>query len=175
MQSWASYCFKLVPVHDLYPQPSAPPEYLPSFGQPVYTNPNPARSDQFIIYAPQVQTIGQATTRTKLTLELVLICAKDIRNVNVFDDMDVYASIMVRWGKATIKHNTKTPIAYSGFKSPTWNHAVKFSLDEEAAREDDRLTLIVELMSHRPLMGDKRIGKVKLQIQEIIDSNPPLR
>lgn len=75
-------------------------------------------------------------------------------------------------GKTT-KHKTKTPIAYSGFKFPAWNHPVKFSLGEEKLAREDRFSLVVELMSHRRVMGDKHIGKVSVQIQELIGFNPP--
>lgn len=163
-----SYRFKPAPVHDLYPTPLEP-VYLPPFVQPGYTNPDPARLGQPVIYTPQCQT---QTTVTELTIELVIKSANNIRNVNVFDDMDVYASVMICEGKTT-KHKTKTPIAYSGFKFPTWNHAVKFSLGEEKLAREDRFSLVVELMSHRRVMGDKHIGKVSVQIQELIGSNPP--
>ncbi|KAL1220546.1 Protein SRC2 [Cardamine amara subsp. amara] len=172
-----SYRFKPVPVNDdLYPPPPPAQDYSPPFGsQSAYTNTDPARSGQPIIYSPQFQTTGQTTTVTKLAIEVVIKSANDIRNVNVFDDMDVYASVMIRDGKTTITHKTKTPIAYSGFKFPTWNHAVKFSFDEKelAGDGEDRFTLVVDLMSHRPVLGDKHIGEVKVLIQELIGSNPP--
>ncbi|CAN8324629.1 unnamed protein product [Cochlearia groenlandica] len=166
-----SYRFRPVkPVNDdMYPTPTAPP-----FGQPVYTNPDPARPaghDQPIMYYPTGQS--QTITVTKLALELVVKSARDILNVNVFDDMDVYASVRIRDGNTIIKKETKTPIAYSGFKFPTWNHAVKFSFDEDLNGEEDRFTLIVELVSHRPFMGDKHIGEVKVRIRELFRSHRP--
>ncbi|CAH8321961.1 unnamed protein product [Eruca vesicaria subsp. sativa] len=164
-----SYRFKPAPVHDLYPTPPEP-VYLPPFVQPGHTNPDPARLGLPVIYTPQCQS--QTTTVTELAIELVIKSANNIRNVNVFDDMDVYASVMICEGKTT-KHKTKTPIAYSGFKFPTWNHAVKFSLGEEKLAREDRFSLVVELMSHRPVIGDKHIGKVSVQIKELIGSNPP--
>ncbi|KAF3486697.1 hypothetical protein F2Q69_00056725 [Brassica cretica] len=136
-----SYRFKLAPVHDLYPTPPEP-VYLPPFVQPGYTNPDPARLGQPVIYTPQCQT---QTTVTELTIELVIKSAHNIRNVNVFDDMDVYASVMICdcEGKTT-KHKTKTHIAYSGFKFPAWNHPVKFSLGEEKLA---RKTVLASLWS----------------------------
>ncbi|KAF8049408.1 hypothetical protein N665_2220s0006 [Sinapis alba] len=157
-----SYRFKPAPVHDLYPTP-VEPVYSPPYG------PDPARLGQPVIYTPQCQT---QTTVTEVDIELVIKSANNIRNVNVFDDMDVYASVMICDGKTT-KHKTKTPIAYSGFKFPTWNHAVKFSLGEEKLAREDRFSLVVELMSHRPVLGDKHIGRVSVPIQELIRSNPP--
>ncbi|KAF2534384.1 hypothetical protein F2Q70_00032631 [Brassica cretica] len=136
-----SYRFKLAPVHDLYPTPPEP-VYLPPFVQPGYTNPDPARLGQPVIYTPPCQT---QTTVTELTIELVIKSAHNIRNVNVFDDMDVYASVMI----------------------------CDFFPGRGKVSSEDRFSLVVELMSHRRLMGDKNIGKVSVQIQELIGSNPP--
>ncbi|CAN6916068.1 unnamed protein product [Brassica oleracea] len=159
-----SYRFK--PVNDLYPPT---PDYLSPFSQPIYPNPNPTGSCQPVIYSPQLQT----ATVTKLAIELVIKCAKDIKKVNVFDEMHVYASVTILEGKKTIKHRSNTPIAFSAYQNPKWDHAVKFSLDEALAR-DGRLFLFVELMSHRPILGDKHIGEVNVSIQDLLRLNPSL-
>ncbi|KAF3603300.1 hypothetical protein F2Q69_00034511 [Brassica cretica] len=155
-----SYRFK--PVNDLYPPT---PDYLSPFSQTIYPNPNPTGSCQPVIYSPQLQT----ATVTKLAIELVIKCAKDIKKVNVFDEMHVYASVTILEGKKTIKHRSNTPIAFSAYQNPKWDHAVKFSLDEALAR-DGRLFLFVELMSHRPILGDKHIGDSgSFEIESFID------
>ncbi|KAF8051583.1 hypothetical protein N665_1699s0011 [Sinapis alba] len=154
-----SYRFK--PVKDLYPPTP--------FSQPMYPNPDPTGSCQQVIYSPQVQT----TTVTKLAIELVIKFAKDIKNVNVFDEMHVYASVTIREGKKTVKHRSNTPVAFSAYQNPKWDHAVKFSLDEALAR-DGCLLLFVELMSHRPILGDKHIGEVNVSIQDLLRLYPPL-
>ncbi|KAG2239138.1 hypothetical protein Bca4012_023909 [Brassica carinata] len=159
-----SYRFK--PVKDLYPPI---PDYSSPFSQPIYPNPDPRGSCQPVIYSPhQLQT----TTATKLAIELVIKCAKDIKKVNVFDEMHVYASVTIREGKKTVKHRRDTPIAFSAYQNPKWDHAVKFSLDEALAR-DGCLLLVVELMSHRPILGDKHIGEVNVSIQDLLRLRPP--
>ncbi|KAJ0236651.1 C2 domain-containing protein [Hirschfeldia incana] len=160
-----SYRFK--PVKDLYPPM---PDYSSPFGQPIYPNPDPTGSCQPVIYSPQQL---QTTTVTKLALQLVIKCAKDIKKVNVFDEMHVYASVTIREGKQTVNHRSDTPIAFSAYQNPKWNHAVNFSLDEALAR-DGRLLLLVELMSHRPILGDKHIGEVNVSIQDLLRLYPPL-
>ncbi|KAH0942316.1 hypothetical protein HID58_001953 [Brassica napus] len=111
-----SYRFK--PVKDLYPPT---PDYLSPFSQPIYPNPNPTGSCQPVIYSPELQT----ATVTKLAIELVIKCAKDIKKVNVFDEMHVYASVTIREGKKTVKHRSNTPIAFSAYQNPKWDHPVK--------------------------------------------------
>ncbi|KAL1220545.1 SRC2-like protein [Cardamine amara subsp. amara] len=159
-----SYRFKPAPADDLYP-PQAP-DYSPSIGQPLYPNQDPARPAQPLVFPAQSQTATK-----KLILELVIKFAKDIKNVNSFSAMDVYASVAILKDKKA-KHRINTLIAFSGHKNPKWNHEIEFSLDEMLAREG-RLTLLIYLMSHRPFLGDKEIGKVKLPIQELLSSNPP--
>lgn len=156
-----SYRFK--PVKDLYPPT---PDYSSPFSQPFYPNPDPTGSCQPVIYSShQLQT----TTTTKLAIELLIKCAKDIKKVNVFDEMHVYASVTIREGKKTVKHRRDTPIAFSAYQNPKWDHAVKFSLDDA----DGSLLLFVELMSHRPILGDKHIGEVNVSVQDLLRLNPP--
>ncbi|KAJ4868854.1 Calcium-dependent lipid-binding (CaLB domain) family protein [Raphanus sativus] len=163
-----SYRFKPAPVNDLYPIPPEP-VYLPPFVQPRLHKPRSSKIGPACYIYPSVSDSNHRDRACDRARDQI---RHNIRNVNVFDDMDVYASVMICEGKTT-KHKTKTPIAYSGFKFPAWNHPVKFSLGEEKLAREDRFSLVVELMSHRPVMGDKHIGNVSVQIQELIGSNPP--
>lgn len=92
-----SYRFNpaVLPVNDLYP---SSPVYSLSYDQPVDPNPDLVSSSQPVMYSPQFQT-----TTTKLTLELMIKSAKDISKVNIGNEMKVYASVMIREGKTTIK------------------------------------------------------------------------
>ncbi|KAG2315193.1 hypothetical protein Bca52824_018315 [Brassica carinata] len=136
----------------------------------TYPNPGPTGSCQPVIYSPQLQT----NTVTKLSLELVIKCAKDIEKVtNILDEMDVYALVTIRDRKKTVKHRSSTPVVFCAYQNPKWDHAVEFSLDEPLAR-DGSLTLFVELMSLRPFLGDKQIGQVNVSIQELLRLKSPL-
>ncbi|CAN7013095.1 unnamed protein product [Brassica rapa subsp. trilocularis] len=70
---------------------------------------------------------------TKLTLELVIKMAKDIKDVSWIHGMDMYASVSVREG-TIIKHRSSTSIAFGVYKDPIWDHAIRFSQDESLAR-----------------------------------------
>ncbi|CAN7072326.1 unnamed protein product [Brassica oleracea var. botrytis] len=144
------YRFKPVPIKDSYPL--APQDHSPSIGQPVYPH-----SDQ--------------TTTTKLILEIVIKLAKNIEDVNAFLAMDVYASVAICKDRK-VKDRINTPVAFSANTNPKWNQKIKFLIDEKLGQEG-RLMLLVELMSHRPLLGDKEIGSVRLPIQQLLSSNPP--
>ncbi|KAJ0236652.1 C2 domain-containing protein [Hirschfeldia incana] len=85
--------------------------------------------------------------------------------------MDVYASVAICKDRK-VKDRINTPVAFSANTNPTWNQMIKFLINEKIAQEG-RLMLLVELMSHRPLLGDKEIGSVRLPIQQLLSSNPP--
>ncbi|CAH8317137.1 unnamed protein product [Eruca vesicaria subsp. sativa] len=158
------YRFKPVPVEDSYPL--LPQDHSPSIGRPVYPHPDPKISVQPVIVSPPLQT-----TTTKLILEIVIKVAKNIEDVNAFLAMDVYASVAICKDKK-VKDRINTPVAFSADTNPKWNQMMKFLIDEKVAQEG-RLMLLVELMSHRPFLGDKEIGSVRLPIRQLLGSNPP--
>ncbi|CAN8324635.1 unnamed protein product [Cochlearia groenlandica] len=154
---------KPVPVDDTHSQGS---EYSPSIGQPVYPNTDQPISGQPMVFSPRFQS-----TATKLIFEILIKFAKQIEHVNAFSSMDVYASVAILKDRK-VKDRINTPIAFSANTNPKWNQTIKFSFDEKLA-QDGRLILLVELMSHRPFLGDKEIGSVRLPIQQLLSSNPP--
>ncbi|EOA18110.1 hypothetical protein CARUB_v10006571mg [Capsella rubella] len=158
-----SYRFKPVPVEEFDP-PS--PDYSPSIGKPVYRNLDPASLGQPLVFSPRFQS-----STTKMILELVINSAKNIEDVNAFSSMDVYASVAILKDRK-VKDRINTPVAFSAYTNPKWNQMIKFSIDEKLAQEG-RLMLLVELMSHRPFLGDKEIGFVRLPMQQLLSSNPP--
>ncbi|KAK9291656.1 hypothetical protein L1049_020622 [Liquidambar formosana] len=100
------------------------------------------------------------------TLEITVISAKDIKDVNLFSKMDVYAVVMIAGDE---RSRQKTPVDKDGGKSPKWKFHMKFTVNEELAQQN-RLTLHFTLKSERTL-GDKDIGEVHVPIKELLDSN----
>jgi hypothetical protein len=98
------------------------------------------------------------------SLDLTLISAKDLKDVNMFSKMDVYAVVSINGDPRT---NSKTPIAKDCGTNPKWNYSMKFTVDESAAQQD-RLTLVIKLVSDRT-MGDKEIGEVHVPLKELLD------
>ncbi|KAL5782331.1 hypothetical protein ACOSP7_007360 [Xanthoceras sorbifolium] len=99
-------------------------------------------------------------------LDVNVISAKDIKDVNLFSKMDVYAVVWVS-GDSN-KQKVKTTIHHDCGCNPTWNFPVKFTVDESLANQN-RLSLVFELKSDRTL-GDKDIGGVTVPVKELLDS-----
>jgi len=96
------------------------------------------------------------------TLELNLASAKDLKDLNIFSKMDVYAVLSLSGDQ-----KTKTPVHRNGGTNPTWNFPVKFTFDESVARQN-RLALEIKIRSERALATDKDIGQVHVPLMELL-------
>ncbi|XP_018850061.1 protein SRC2 homolog [Juglans regia] len=101
------------------------------------------------------------------TLDLVIKSAKDLKDVNLFSKMDVYAVVKIDGDHNLKSSKHKTPTDKDCGTSPKWNFPVQFTVDNAAAQQN-RLTLVVKIKSDRSL-GDKEIGKVNVPIKELLD------
>ncbi|KHN26566.1 hypothetical protein glysoja_019805 [Glycine soja] len=101
------------------------------------------------------------------TLELNIISAKDIKNVNLFSKMDVYAAVSLS-GDPLHPQGATTHVHKDAGSNPTWNYPVKFSVNESLAKEN-RLSLEIKLVSDRTL-GDTVIGTVHVPLRELMDN-----
>lgn len=101
-------------------------------------------------------------------LELTLISAKDLKDVNLFSKMDVYAVVSLS-GDPYQNQKAKTPVHRDGGTNPSWNFPVKFNINESAAW-DNRLTLEIKLRSERTVAGDKDIGHVHIPVKELLQN-----
>ncbi|PQQ06472.1 hypothetical protein Pyn_06490 [Prunus yedoensis var. nudiflora] len=102
-------------------------------------------------------------------LEITIVSASDLKDVNMFSKMDVYAAVSVSGDPRNKKQKIKTPVAKDGGTNPKWNnYSIKFTLDE-AALLHNRLTLNIKLVSERSL-GDTKIGKVQIPLKELFDT-----
>ncbi|CAA7057586.1 unnamed protein product [Microthlaspi erraticum] len=106
-----------------------------------------------------------------LTLELNINSASNLANVNLMSKMDVYAHVTIHGDYTQKKQKVKTAVDRSGGSNPTWNHAVKFSVNETLAR-DGRSLVIMRLISRR-LLGNKDIGAVKIPLLELLNAITP--
>ncbi|KAM7478208.1 hypothetical protein LguiA_026421 [Lonicera macranthoides] len=96
-------------------------------------------------------------------LDLILISAEGIKDVNNFTTMDVYAVVSIggdHWTKQ------KSPVDKHAGTTPKWNHPMKFTIQESSVYQ---CSLLFELKSDRAL-GDKDIGFVSIPIREFLDS-----
>ncbi|KAJ6725460.1 hypothetical protein OIU79_003770 [Salix purpurea] len=104
------------------------------------------------------------------TLEINVISARSLKDVNYISKMDVYAVVSISGDDAKQKpsQKTKTPIDRAGGKNPTWNFPMKFGIPETPLAEN-RLNLVIKLKCERAL-GDKDVGEVNVPVKELLDS-----
>lgn len=97
-------------------------------------------------------------------LDITVLSARGLKDVNLMTKMDVYAVVSISGDPRTAQ---KTPVDRSAGTSPRWDFPMKFTLDDAAANSN-RLTLVFKLMSDRAF-GDKEIGEVHVPIKELLD------
>lgn len=98
------------------------------------------------------------------TLDLKVLEAKDLKNVNLFSKMDVYVVVSLSGDPRTAQ---KTPVDKDGGTSPKWNFHMKFAVDDALAQQN-RIGLSFKLRSDRAL-GDRDIGEVYVPMKELLD------
>ncbi|XP_010528895.1 PREDICTED: protein SRC2 homolog [Tarenaya hassleriana] len=114
----------------------------------------------------------EATDRTNKIMEyrpldLTIISAKDLKDIQLIGKQDVYAVVSIN-GDARTKQ--KTPVDKDCGTKPKWKHHVKLTVDDAAAREN-RLNLVFQIVAYRPIAGDKIIGEVTVPVRELLEYN----
>lgn len=93
-------------------------------------------------------------------LEVTVISAMDLSNVNVFSKMEAYAVAMIDGDQ---RSKQKTPIDSHGGKNPTWNSTIKFNLFNEGQ------SVLHIVLKSKGVFSDHEIGEVRVPIRELID------
>ncbi|KAE8675399.1 P-loop containing nucleoside triphosphate hydrolases superfamily protein [Hibiscus syriacus] len=99
-------------------------------------------------------------------LEINLHSAKDLKNVNLFTKMNVYAVVSINGERLTAQ---KSPVDKDCGANPNWDYAMKMTIDEAIARRNHH-NLVIRLKSDR-MLRDKEIGTVQVPIRELLDHN----
>ncbi|PRQ39161.1 putative C2 domain-containing protein [Rosa chinensis] len=105
------------------------------------------------------------------TLELELVSAKDLKDVNLISKMDVYAVVSLDGDAYYGKQKTKTKVVRACGTNPSFNFPMRFTVDDTLTQQN-RLSLQVKLVCERSL-GDKDIGVVYVPVKELFDSADP--
>ncbi|XP_034707512.1 protein SRC2 [Vitis riparia] len=98
-------------------------------------------------------------------LDIKVLEAKDLKDVNLFSKMDVYVVVTISGDPRTVQ---KTPVDKDGGTSPKWNFSMKFTVDDALAHQN-RIGLNFTLRSNRAL-GDRDIGEVYVPLKELLDN-----
>lgn len=96
------------------------------------------------------------------TLELTLISATDLNDVNVFSKMDVYAVASIAGDQ---RSRQRTAVDKGSGTNPSWNATLRFAVPAV----NDGLVLHVLLRSERAL-GDRDVGEVHIPLKELLDA-----
>ncbi|XP_059457468.1 protein SRC2-like [Corylus avellana] len=104
------------------------------------------------------------------SLEINVISARDIKDVNLFSKMDVYVAVAVLLsGDSQLMQKAKTKVDRNGGTSPSWNNfPMKFTIDDSAANQN-RLLLVFKLRCKRGLGGDKAVGELYVPVKELLN------
>lgn len=98
-------------------------------------------------------------------LDVTVISAKGLKDVNIMTKMDLYAIISIDGGDPRMTQ--RTPTDKDAGTNPKWKFPMKFTLDEAAA-QGNRLSLVFTIMSER-MLGDKVVGEVHVPVKELLD------
>lgn len=101
-------------------------------------------------------------------LDIKVVSAENIKNVNTFSKMDVYAEVFIS-SNSTHAPKQKTFVDKNCGTNPKWNHSMKFTLHESSLNKPG-LYLTVRLKSERTL-GDKEIGEVSVPVHDLFSQS----
>ena len=102
------------------------------------------------------------------TLELNIISAEDLKDVNLFSQMSVYAIVSILGDPLNPQISTTHIHRHAG-RNPTWNIPVKLTVKESLAYHN-RLSLEVKLISYRKFLPCSTIGKVCIPLKGFLDN-----
>ncbi|KAK1318021.1 hypothetical protein QJS10_CPB04g00798 [Acorus calamus] len=94
------------------------------------------------------------------TLDLTLTSAMDLKDVNLFSRLQVYAVVSVI-GDPRSKH--RTPADRSGGRNPIWNHPLRLTVDESA--------VLRFLLRTVRAFGDRDVGEVHVPLKELLSDS----
>ncbi|KAG8054021.1 hypothetical protein GUJ93_ZPchr0001g31522 [Zizania palustris] len=97
------------------------------------------------------------------TVELTMISAKDLKNVNMFSKMEVYAVVSL---SGEPRSRQRIAADRAGGRNPTWNATLRFTVPASGAG-----SLHVLLRAERAL-GDRDVGEVHIPLSELLSGVP---
>ncbi|KAK3441472.1 hypothetical protein EUGRSUZ_B01852 [Eucalyptus grandis] len=99
----------------------------------------------------------------KRLLEVTVMSAKDLKDINHLHRMDPYVSVSLTAGGEQYTH-----VHENGGTSPRWEDLVTFIVDEATARAG-LLSLNFKIMTKKTIGDDKEVGTVELPVKELLE------
>ena len=106
-------------------------------------------------------------------LDITLNSAKDLKDLNLFSKMDLYAVVSIHDDYFDNNNNNanqhRTHIDKDYDPNPKWNFPMKFTVDVSTA-EQNRLLLVVKIKAEKKLAGDEEVGEAHVPIKKLLES-----
>ncbi|KAJ3683735.1 hypothetical protein LUZ60_013962 [Juncus effusus] len=103
---------------------------------------------------------------TYRALDLTLISARELKNVNHFSKLQVYGVASLAGDPRT---RQRTPTDRRGGENPTWDYAFHFVVPTDTDMAG-RLAIHVVLRAER-IFGDREIGEAHIPLKDLVSSN----
>ncbi|XP_059654420.1 protein SRC2-like [Cornus florida] len=100
-------------------------------------------------------------------LDITVISAGGLKNVNVMSDMDVYVVASISGDRRTERRTLTSD--RGGGSCPEWNHRMKFSVAEDDVATPSEHFVRFDLRSKRNILGDRDIGYVSIRLHELLE------
>ncbi|XP_044487678.1 protein SRC2-like [Mangifera indica] len=100
-------------------------------------------------------------------LELNILYAKNLKNVNLISRMDLYVVVSLVGDHSKKKQKIKSRVDYNCGPNPTWNFPVKFTVDELLGQQN-RLSLQFKIKC-TGFLRVKKVGKVNVPVKDLLD------
>ncbi|KAL3843950.1 hypothetical protein ACJIZ3_001353 [Penstemon smallii] len=100
-------------------------------------------------------------------LNISVISAEGIKDMNVFAKMDVYTEVSLA---GYPKSKKRTFVDKDCGTSPKWNHHMEFVVDEPYLTKPG-LSLVFQLMAESAVRSDKEIGSVTVPVDDLFQGN----
>ncbi|KAH7655000.1 C2 domain-containing protein [Dioscorea alata] len=98
------------------------------------------------------------------TLDITLISAKDLKDVNLFSKMEVYAVVSIDGNRRNVQRTT--PDRHGG-ANPAWNATLRLPLPPD---DPARHAVVIVLRAERAL-GDRDVGEVHIPLTEFLSGS----
>ncbi|KAL8137030.1 hypothetical protein V2J09_003031 [Rumex salicifolius] len=98
-------------------------------------------------------------------LEIDMLSANDLPNMNILSKMDVYIVSSISSDRRSTE---RTPVDKKGGTNPKWkNFKMRFYIDEFAVKQN-QVILMFQIISRR-VLGDRTIGYVHVPLKPLLD------
>ncbi|XP_059654419.1 protein SRC2-like [Cornus florida] len=101
-------------------------------------------------------------------LDITIISAEGLKNVNTFSHMDVYLVASISGDRNTERRTLTSD--RGGGSSPEWNNRMKFSVAEADLATPTEHFVRFDLRSKRFVLGDRDIGYVSVRLHELLEN-----